>query len=186
MTGRWKKIVPPEKIEQLKSQKVVPITSSDRIGAVTRLNVGPNTYLYEARVFDPQFREQIERANDVLHDYQGLLARSRNNQLRFNAALLLGSLVIVALAIFAALRLADRLVRPVGPLAEAAGRIEQGDFSARVPITRTEDEIQTLAHAFNQMTDRLQEQTGALRTANTQLRPGGPSSKPFCPASPPV
>ncbi len=161
--------VPPEKIEQLKSQKVVPITSSDRIGAVTRLNVGPNTYLYEARVFDPQFREQIERANDVLHDYQGLLARSRNNQLRFNAALLLGSLVIVALAIFAALRLADRLVRPVGQLAEAAGRIEQGDFSARVPITRTEDEIQTLAHAFNQMTDRLQEQTGALRTANTQL-----------------
>jgi two-component system nitrogen regulation sensor histidine kinase NtrY len=161
--------VPPAKIEELKSQKVVPITTKDRIGAVTKLEIAPNTYLYEARVFDPQFRQQIERANDVLHDYQALLARSRVNQFRFNAALLLGSLIIVALAILAALRLADRMVRPIGQLAEAAGRIEQGDFTARVPITRTEDEIQTLAQAFNQMTDRLQEQTGELRSANTQL-----------------
>jgi two-component system nitrogen regulation sensor histidine kinase NtrY len=161
--------VPPAKIEELKSKKVVSITSPDRIGAVTRLASEPNVYLYEARVFDPEFRAQIDRANDVLHDYQALLGRSRVNQLRFNAALLLGSLVIVALAILAALRLADRLVRPVGQLAEAAGRIEQGDFTARVPITRTEDEIQTLAHAFNRMTDRLQEQTDELRSANTQL-----------------
>ena len=161
--------VPPAKIEELKSKKVVSITSPDRIGAVTRLPAEPNVYLYEARVFDPEFRAQIDRANDVLHDYQALLARSRVNQLRFNAALLLGSLIIVALAILAALRLADRLVRPVGQLAAAAGRIEQGDFTARVPITRTEDEIQTLAHAFNQMTDRLQEQTGELRSANAQL-----------------
>jgi two-component system nitrogen regulation sensor histidine kinase NtrY len=161
--------VPPGSIEKLKSQRVVSITSSDRIGAVTRLNVAPDTYLYEARVFDPQFRQQIDRANDVMHDYQQLLSRSRTNQLRFNAALFLGALVIVALAIVAALRLADRLVRPVGQLAEAARRIEAGDFSARVPITRTEDEIQTLAHAFNRMTDRLQEQTGELRNANTQI-----------------
>jgi two-component system nitrogen regulation sensor histidine kinase NtrY len=161
--------VPPEKIEELKSRQVVSITSPDRIGAVTRLAGEPNVYLYEARVFDPEFRAQIDRANDVLHDYQALLSRSRINQLRFNAALLFGSLIIVALAILAALRLADRLVRPVGQLAEAAGRIEQGDFTARVPITRTEDEIQTLAHAFNRMTDRLQEQTDELRSANTQL-----------------
>jgi len=161
--------IPPAKIEELKTRKVVPITSEDRIGAVTRLNIGPDTYLYEARVFDPEFRTQIDRANDVLHDYQQLLARSRTNQLRFNAALLLGSLLIVALSILAALRLADRLVRPVGQLAEAAGRIEQGDFSARVPVTHTEDEIETLATAFNRMTARIDEQTGALRAANAQM-----------------
>jgi two-component system, NtrC family, nitrogen regulation sensor histidine kinase NtrY len=161
--------IPPEKIQELNSQDVVPITSSDRIGAVTRLNAGPDMYLYAARVFDPGFRMQIDRANDVLNDYQDLLVRSRTNQLRFNAALLLGSLIIVALAIFAALRLADRLVRPVGQLATAAGRMEQGDFSARVPVTETEDEIATLAHAFNRMSARIEEQTGALRAANAQL-----------------
>jgi len=147
----------------------VPINSADRIGALTRLDYGPNTYLYTARVYEPELKQQLTRGDAVLKDYNDLVARSRLNQLRFNAALLLGSLLIVALAIFAALRLADRLVRPVGQLAAAAGRIEQGDFSTRVPITESEDEIQTLALAFNQMTERLEEQTGALRTANTQL-----------------
>jgi two-component system nitrogen regulation sensor histidine kinase NtrY len=161
--------IPASAIAQLKKTKVVSITSTDRIGAVTKLDFGPNTYLYEARVFDPQFRDQIRRANDVLGDYQALLAKSRANQLKFNAALLLGALVIVGLSILTALRLADRLVRPVGELVTAAGRIEEGDFSARVPVAKTEDEVQTLATAFNRMAGRLDEQTGALRSANIQL-----------------
>ena len=163
------KIITPEKIRQLGNKPSVPVNSSDRIGALTRLDYGPNTYLYAARVFEPQFRQQIDRANDVLHDYQVLLARSRINQLRFNAALLLGALVIVGLAIFTALKMADRLVRPVGHLVAAAGRIEEGDFSPRVPVMESEDEIQTLSTAFNRMAGRLEEQTGALRTANLQL-----------------
>lgn len=163
------KIITPEKIGELGDRPSVAVNSSDRIGALTRLDYGPNTYLYAARVFEPQFRQQIDRANDVLHDYQVLLSRSRANQLRFNAALLLGALIIVGLAILTALKMADRLVRPVGHLVAAAGRIEEGDFSPRVPVTASEDEIQTLATAFNRMAGRLEEQTGALRSANMQL-----------------
>jgi two-component system nitrogen regulation sensor histidine kinase NtrY len=163
------KVIPPAALAELDRREVVSVNSSDRIGAVTKIDVGPDTYLYAARVFDPQFRDQIQRANDVLHDYRVLLSRSRTNQLRFNAALLLGALVIVGLAIFTALKIADRLVRPVGQLVGAAGRIEEGDFSARVPVTESEDEIQTLSAAFNRMAGRLDEQTGELRSANTQL-----------------
>ena len=163
-------MIPPQAIAELKThasgRRSIPPTGSAQS---RKIDYGPNTYLYAARVFDPQFREQIQRANDVLRDYQALLAKSRVNQLRFNAALLLGALVIVGLAILTALRLADRLVRPVGELVSAAGRIEEGDFSARVPVAKTEDEVQTLATAFNRMAGRLDEQTEALRTANTQL-----------------
>ena len=165
------KDIPPGAIAQLDKLKVVPIESANRIGAVTKLDYGPNTYLYEARVFDPQFRDQIQRSNDVLKDYRSLLNKSRVNQLRFNAALLLGSLIVVGLAILTALKIADRMVRPVGELVGAAGRLEEGDFSARVPVTEneTEDEVQTLATAFNRMAGRLEEQTDALKSANTQL-----------------
>ncbi|HJR82722.1 MAG TPA: ATP-binding protein [Sphingomicrobium sp.] len=161
--------IPSSALEQLATHKVVSINSADRVGAVTKLDYAPNTYLYSARVFEPQFRQQIDRANAVLKDYQALLERSRTNQLRFNGALLLGSLVIVALAILAALKMADRIVRPVGHLVAAAGSIEEGDFSVRVPVKKTDDEVQTLASAFNRMTGRLEEQTGALKAANTQL-----------------
>ena len=147
----------------------VDAQTPNRIAVITPLSFGDNTYLYAARWVDPQLATQMKRANSVLHDYQVLLSRSRINQLRFNGALLLGALVIVGLAILTALRLADRLVRPVGQLVAAAGRIEEGDFSARVSVTKTEDEVQTLATAFNRMAGRLDEQTGALRSANTQL-----------------
>lgn len=148
---------------------VVDAKTPDRMAVLTHLDYADTTYLYVSKWVDPQLVAEINRAHGVVNDYHALQARSRVNQLRFNAALLLGSLLIVALAILAALRLADRLVRPIGQLATAAGRIEQGDFSTRIPVAHTEDEIQTLAIAFNQMTERLEEQTGALRTANTQL-----------------
>ncbi len=163
------KMITGDKIAALKGRTSVSIPSTDRVGALTRLEFGPNTYLYASRVFDPQFEQQVRRGDAVLKDYNSLLSKSRLNQLRFNFALLIGSLVIVALAIFAALRLADRLLRPVGELVNAAGRIEEGDFSARVPIEDQEDEIATLATAFNRMTGRLEEQTGALKSANAQL-----------------
>ena len=161
--------VTADRITALQNRRVVNVNSSDRIGALTKLDYGPNTYLYAARVFDPDFEKQINRGNQVLKDYRSLLERSRTNQLRFNAALLLVAIIIVALAIVAALKLADRLVRPVGQLVTAAGRIEEGDFSTRVPVANTLDEIQTLASAFNRMSGRLEEQTGALVAANTQL-----------------
>jgi len=163
------KAIPPKKIADLASREVVQVNSPDRIGALARIDYGPDTYVYAARVFDPQFREQIDRSQDVLRDYRSMLKRSRANQLKFNGALLLGALLIVGLAILTALKLADRLVRPVGELVNAAGRIEAGDFSARVPVSNTEDEARTLATAFNQMTERLEEQTNELLSANTQL-----------------
>ena len=148
---------------------IVDAGTPNRISVLTRLNYGTNTYLYAGRYVDAEIAAQTQKADAVLKDYQSLLNRSRINQLRFTAALLLGALVIVGLSILTALRLADRLVRPVGELVTAAGRIEAGDFSARVPVSKSEDEVQTLAAAFNRMTGRLEEQTNALRAANTQL-----------------
>src|SRR5262249_6111499 len=63
----------------------------------------------------------------------------------------------------------DRLVRPVGQLVDAARRVAAGDLSVRVPTSRMHDEVSTLGNAFNRMTRRLEEQTGALVSANNQL-----------------
>ena len=72
------------------------------------------------------------------------------------------SLLIIAIAVWIALVVADRLVRPVNQLVGAARRVADGDLTARVPDPRTDDEVGTLANAFNAMTARLEEQTGAL------------------------
>jgi len=158
-------------LAQLKGQtQAAEVLTPGRIAVITPFANEPGKYLFVSRQVSEDFRKQIESAAGVLTDYRGLLERSRSNQLKFNAALLAGALLIVFLAIITALKLADRLLRPVEQLVDAAGRIEEGDFTARVPIIGDpDDEIATLGTAFNRMTGKLQEQTGALMAANQQL-----------------
>src|SRR5207237_10928305 len=75
------KLITKQEIAALAKQKTVPVNSPDRVGALARLDYGPSAYIYGARVFDPQFRDQLQRSNDVLSDYHALLTRSRINQL---------------------------------------------------------------------------------------------------------
>ena len=152
-------------LSQLTAGKPVVVSNStDRIEAVTRLYPGRNVYLYASRISDRQALMQTERAKNVLADYDGLLDRSRRLQLQFNAALFLISLLIVGVAVWIALNVADRLVRPVGELVGASRRVAAGDLSARVTTPASRDEVGTLAKAFNTMTRRLEEQTGALES----------------------
>lgn len=60
-------------------------------------------------------------------------------------------LVLLALLV----RLLQRVTTPVGELMEAVGRIESGDYSARVH-ERGPREVRALVRAFNSMTERLQ------------------------------
>ncbi|MCP3729075.1 ATP-binding protein [Sphingomonas sp. MG17] len=157
-------------IQELKAGRktVVVEDTGGRIRALTRFPQAPDTYLYAARVVDPALLERKSRAESVVSGYKTLTERSRTLQLQFNVALLLLSLLIVGVAVWVALEIADRLVRPVGDLVKAARDVAQGDLATRVPTPKADDEIGTLATAFNRMTDRLQEQTNALVTANAQ------------------
>ncbi|MEO5867169.1 MAG: ATP-binding protein [Sphingomonas sp.] len=158
-------IVTPRIMDQIdRGAGVVTVRNRDRVGAVVPIAYGSHSYLYAARVFDEQLALQLRRGEAVVSDYRALQIRSRTLQLRFNAALLVVSLLIVAIAVWIALEVADRLVRPVGALVAAAHRIAEGDLTVRVPEAATQDEIGTLAGAFNTMTGQLQAQTGALES----------------------
>lgn len=163
--------VSPKAIARLRGgQRSVVTVTGDRIQTVTMLPGSDRLFLYAARVTDPkQMTSQTERAEAAFANYRALLSRARSLQLQFNAALLLVSLLIVGVAVWIALAVADRLVRPVGDLVGAARRVAGGDLAARVPETRERDEVGTLASAFNRMTERLQAQNTELVTANAQL-----------------
>ncbi len=151
-------------------QRSVVTVTGDRIQTVTRVPGMARTFLYAARVTDPkEMTTQTRRAEAALANYRALLVRARTLQIQFNAALLLLSLLMVGVAVWIALAVADRLVRPVGGLVDAARRVEGGDLSARVPETKSRDEVGTLANAFNRMTERLEQQNNALVSANAQL-----------------
>ncbi|WP_380877049.1 two-component sensor histidine kinase [Sphingomonas sp. DBB INV C78] len=162
--------LPAASIAELRQGRARVVTDAgDRVETVVRLDPEAEVYLYASRGVDPTVLQSVARARSARGDYASLLARSRSLQLQFNAALLVVSLLIVATAIFIALKVADRLVRPVADLVGAARQVAAGDLSARVTLPRSHDEIGTLAAAFNRMTRKLEEQTGALVSANQLL-----------------
>ena len=150
--------------------EIVIGAAPDRIEAVTPLFDDGKTFLYASRAITVPSFMLGEKAQLVLDDYRNMVSRSRNLQFQFNALLYVVSVVVIGIAVWIALLVADRLVRPVNNLVLAAQRISEGDLSARVPDEFIQnDEVGFLAQSFNRMTERLQSQTGNLIAANRQL-----------------
>ena len=74
--------------------------------------------------------------------------------------------VLTFLLIFAsswtAFHIAKGLTVPIRALAEGADKIARGDLAHRVDIVLAEDELALLVSAFNQMTDKLEENSAEL------------------------
>lgn len=151
-------------------QPRITAQSGDRIEGTILLDKASRTYLYISRQSDREVLAQAARARLALGDYLTTVDRARALQVRFNITLVVVSLLILGIAIWVAMTVADRLVRPVNELVAAARRVAAGDLSARVQGAQTPDEIGTLGSAFNRMTRKLGEQTGALVAANSQLQ----------------
>ena len=142
---------------------------SDRIEAVIAIDPLESRYIYISRKVDPAVLARADRAAGALDEYRSLIERSKVMQLRFNLVLMGVSLLTLAVAIWFALWLANRLVAPIARLALAAERVGAGDLDARVPVRGSPDEIGTLARAFNRMTSQLKTQQRALIGANQLL-----------------
>ena len=150
-------------------QPVAVWASANRIEAFTAIDRGAGVYLYAARSSDSLALSQWERAQSVRRAYDVLTSRARTLQLRFNLALFFVSLALVWFAIWFALRLADRQVKPLTELVSAAHKVGAGNFDVRVEGREGADEIGLLNRAFNQMTAQIDQQTKELVLANRQL-----------------
>lgn len=167
----FRALVTPEMIGQASGSNRPEVgINEQRVWVVTPLPQGNGIMLYVGTSVNAAFLSQQHfAAEDVVDGYRALQGRARSLQLKFNLALFSVALLIVGIAVWIALAVADRLVRPVGELVDAARRIAGGDLTARVPDPRTRDEVGTLANAFNQMTGQLERQNTELVTANAQL-----------------
>jgi two-component system nitrogen regulation sensor histidine kinase NtrY len=149
--------------------QIIVNAKADRIEAVAPIDRRAGVYLYAARTSDLLALAQGRRAENIVSAYQVLTQRARLLQLRFNVALFVASLALVGLSVWFALRLADRQVRPVYELVDAARRVGSGNYTLRLEGPVGGDEIGLLTRAFNRMTSQIERQTRALVGANQQL-----------------
>ncbi len=148
---------------------VVVEGSPDRIAALAPIDKAAGIYLYNARNTEETMFNSWASAQAISTAYDTLTSEARSLQLRFNIALVSVSLLLVGLAIWFALRFADRQVEPLTDLVGAARKVGQGNFSLRVEGRKGADEIGLLNRAFNRMTAQLEKQTDAMVSLNRQI-----------------
>ncbi|MEG0614218.1 MAG: SpoIIE family protein phosphatase [Oscillospiraceae bacterium] len=73
-------------------------------------------------------------------------------------------ILVAFFTFFISRKLASRLSRPIAELTEGVKKISLGDLNYKINI-KTDDEIETLAGTFNEMTDRLQVYVDSLAAA---------------------
>jgi two-component system nitrogen regulation sensor histidine kinase NtrY len=151
-------------------EPMVVNANANRIEAITPIDRDAGIYLYTARSSDLLAFSQGKRAQNIVEAYEVLTNRARVLQLRFNVALFVLSLTLVGLSVWFALRFADRQVKPLYDLVDAARRVGAGNFSLRVEGRTGADEIGLLNRAFNRMTAQIEKQTQALVMANQQVQ----------------
>ena len=152
-----------------KGEFVVVVGSPERIEALAPIDPGSGIYLYNARTTEETMFNSWSKAQSIVTAYDRLTGSARMLQLRFNIALVAVSLLLVGLAIWFALRFADRQVKPLTDLVGAARKVGQGNFALRLEGRTGADEIGLLNRAFNRMTAQLDKQTQALVSANRQI-----------------
>jgi two-component system nitrogen regulation sensor histidine kinase NtrY len=152
-----------------RGELAVVVGSPERIEALVPIDAETGVYLYNARTTEETMFNSWSRAQSIVTAYDRLTGSARTLQLRFNIALVVVSLLLVGLAIWFALRFADRQVEPLTQLVGAARKVGQGNFALRLEGRTGADEIGLLNRAFNRMTAQLEKQTQALVNANRQI-----------------
>jgi two-component system nitrogen regulation sensor histidine kinase NtrY len=150
-------------------EPMVVTSTANKIVAVVPIEREAGIYLYAARSNDLVSLSQGQHAENIVRAYEVLTNRARVLQLRFNVALFVASLALVGLAVWFALRFADRQVKPLYELVDAARGVGSGNFALRIEGRTGADEIGLLNRAFNRMTAQIEKQTQALLGANRQL-----------------
>ena len=160
-----------QKMQQADNGEVVLFVGEqeDRVRALIKLDNYFDTYLFVGRLVDEKVLDHITATNQAVDEYNQLERRQGRLKTAMTLIFILVALLLLMVAIWAGLTLAERLVLPILRLVGAAEKIRDGDLTVRVEEDKFENELTILARAFNRMTDQLNNQRQDLVQVNQQL-----------------
>lgn len=164
-------LVPRQAIEQAARGDIVVLTNEDdnRVRAVVKLHRFVDAYLIVGRFIEPEVLENIEQTGRAVAQYQRLKERRQGILITFVIIFIVVALLLLLAAVWTGFVLATQISKPISHLFVAAEKVSKGDLSARVAVTDSVEEIDSLSHAFNRMTSQLEGQRESLIIANRQL-----------------
>ncbi|MGB7431587.1 MAG: PAS domain-containing sensor histidine kinase [Ahrensia sp.] len=148
---------------------IIPPGITNLVGAVIKLREIDDAFLYTVRTIDTDALEAVRLMEQNRDEYDNLEQNRSNIQIAF-ALLYFGLTLILLLgAIWSAIAVANRLVRPIRLLIGAADEVAGGNLEVRVPVRASDGDIGYLSETFNGMLGQLKTQRDEILDAKDQI-----------------
>jgi two-component system nitrogen regulation sensor histidine kinase NtrY len=145
---------------------VIPDYNAGQIVAGSKMASGG--WLIAVRWLPPSVQARINETTSAFQEYFDLRKDQDEVRTVFTLFMLLLGLASLVGAIWAGLRMARQITRPVMELLTATQKVSMGDLEVRL-IPQDDDEIGILTQSFNRMTRQLRQNRELLERKNHEL-----------------
>ncbi len=148
---------------------LIPPGVTNLVGAVIKLDAIQGSFLYTIRAVDPKVISALRQMEENTAEYQAMEAGRTSLQIAF-AVLYLGfALIVLLAAIWAAIAVADRIVRPIRMLIGAADSVATGNLNVVVPVKAADGDVGNLSRTFNKMISEIRSQRDEILEAKDEV-----------------
>lgn len=148
---------------------LIPPGATNLVGAVMKLDNIPGAYLYTIRAVDPQVMRAMRLMEENSAEYKTMEAGRTQLQVAFGVLYLGFALIVLLAAIWTAIAVADRIVRPIRLLIGAADSVASGDLNVVVPVRVADGDVGNLSRTFNKMIAEIRTQRDQILEAKDEV-----------------
>lgn len=144
---------------------LIPPGVTNLVGAIIKLREIPNAYVYTIRTVDADVLDAVQLMKQNRDEYTGLEANRSIFQFAFALLYFALTLILLLSAIWTGIAVANRLVRPIRQLIDAAQEVSEGNLEVRVPVRASDGDVGYLGQTFNGMLGQLKHQRDEILRA---------------------
>jgi two-component system, NtrC family, nitrogen regulation sensor histidine kinase NtrY len=148
---------------------LIPPGVTNLVGAIMKLDNIPDAYLYTIRAVDPKVMSALRLMEENTAEYRAMEEGRTSLQVAFGILYLGFALIVLLAAIWTAIAIADRLVRPIRLLIGAADSVATGNLNVIVPVHAADGDVGNLSRTFNKMIAEIRSQRDEILEAKDEV-----------------
>ena len=136
--------------------------SSNISAAIIRLQNFDNRFLYVVKYLDKNISSYLNESQEAINFYYIVEERSTGIKISFIIIYIIIVSLLLFISITIAIRFSSRFFRSINNLILASRAIGQGNLNMKVPVIKTDKDMEILNKNFNSMINRLKNQQEKL------------------------
>jgi len=148
---------------------LIPPGATNLVGAIIKLENIPDAFLYTVRTVDPEVMRSMRLMEENTAEYRALEAGRTTLQIAFGVLYIGFALIVLLAAIWTAIAVADRIVRPIRQLIGAADSVASGNLDVSVPVRIADGDVGNLSRTFNKMIAEIRAQQDQILDAKDEV-----------------